>query len=77
MTGSFSINPAFCSPMKAMNRPMPTAMPPRRLGLIASTIAWRRPESVTIRNSTPDTKTTPKATCQGSGGPSQLRPGAT
>ena len=62
--GSLTIKPAFCRPMKAMNRPMPAAMPFLRLGLTALKINSRRPTSERIRNSTPEINTAPSATCQ-------------
>ena len=62
--GSLTMSPAFCKPMKAMNRPMPAAMPFFRLGLRALKIISRNPTSDRIRNSTPEMNTVPSATSQ-------------
>ncbi len=65
--GSLTISPAFCRPMKAMNSPMPMAMPFFMLGLMASISVSRTPTSDSSRNSTPEKKTTPRPICQGIG----------
>ena len=62
--GSLTMTPAFCSPMNAMNRPMPAAIAHFMLGLTALKIISRRPASDRIKNKIPDTKTVPRATCQ-------------
>ena len=65
-----TISPACWRPMNAMNSPMPTAMPFRMLGLIASMTASRTRSSVSRMNATPDRNTIPSAVCQASGTPS-------
>ena len=58
-------SPAFCRPMKAMNKPMPTDTPRFRLKGMALKMASR----MLVRDSTtkirPSTKTASSATCQG------------
>ncbi len=65
VAGSALTMPAFCSPMKAMKRPMPAATALNRGRGIAPTISRRTPETVSSRNSTPDRKTQPSAVCHG------------
>ncbi len=52
-----------------MNSPMPTAMPFRMLGLMASITASRTPKMVSRMKATPDRNTIPSAVCQASGTP--------
>ena len=56
--------PALRRATKAMNKPMPAAMPSFRLRGIASTSHWRTGSTLKITNSTPERKTAPKAVCQ-------------
>ena len=62
--GSLMITPDCCNPMNAINNPIPAAMPFFMLGLTELKISSRNPTSDRIKNSTPDTNTTPSATCQ-------------
>ena len=73
--GSLTINPAFCSPMNAMKRPMPAAIACFMLGLIAFITASRAPASDSTRNSTPDTNTAPSAVAHGTTAPAAAATG--
>ena len=57
--------PAFRNPMKVRNIPIPTAVAARRPGGIALTIITRTGVTERITNRTPDQKTMPSATRQG------------
>ena len=57
--------PALRSPIIAMNRPIPAATAAYSSFGIASTINWRMPASVRIRNATPERNTAPSAVCHG------------
>jgi hypothetical protein len=59
-----TINPAFCSPINAINRPIPTAMAFFILGLMAFKIISLTPTRESRRNRTPEINTTPNPTCQ-------------
>ena len=48
-----------------MNRPIPPATAANRCGGMAATISWRTPAKVSTRNATPEMKTQPSATGQG------------
>ena len=61
--GFATISPPFRRPINAMNNPMPTAMPFRMLGLIASITASRTLSSVNTRKATPEMNTRPSAVC--------------
>ena len=73
--GSLIITPACCSPMNAMNRPIPAAIPFFILGLTELKISLRNPISDRIKKNTPDTNTTPSATCQLLENPAAAAPG--
>src|SRR5262249_41880190 len=60
---SLTITPACCNPMNAINKPIPAAILFFRLGLIELKISLRNPISDKIKKSTPETNTTPSATC--------------
>ena len=60
---SLMITPACCNPINAMKSPIPVAIPFFRLGLTALKISSRNPTSDKIKNNTPETNTTPSATC--------------
>ena len=63
-TASFlTMSPRPCMPIKAMNKPMPTEVAILREGGMALTIFSRIPRNVRIRKMTPETKTTPSASC--------------
>ncbi|MDR6151206.1 hypothetical protein QE358_003084 [Sphingomonas sp. SORGH_AS742] len=57
--------PAFLSPMKPMNSPIPPATAANRCDGITETISCRTPVSVRIRKQTPEISTHPSATGQG------------
>ncbi len=63
--GSLTITPAFSRPMKAMNRPIPTAMPFLMLGLIAASSISRTPIKESARKRIAEMKITPRPICQG------------
>ena len=71
VSGCICTSPAFCRPMKAMNSPIPTAIPFRRLALIVSSNIRCTPNSESNRNNTPEMNTTPSATCQASVSPAR------
>ena len=62
---SLTIIPAFCNPIKAINRPIPTPIALRSDAGIAFTIASRRFDSVIRINITPSIKTAVSANCHG------------
>ena len=70
VAGLATTSPALFKPMKAMNRPMPAAMAANRALGIALTINRRTPVSVRNRKTTPEMKTRPRATRQGTPMPS-------
>ena len=53
--------PAFCRPMKAMNRPIPAEMAVLTAAGMASKIILRRPVTVSRTNTMPSTKTSTRA----------------
>ena len=53
----FTIMPACCMPIKAMNMPMPTGMAWRTPAGMASNIFLRRPVTVRMRNMMPSSST--------------------
>jgi hypothetical protein len=48
-----------------MNSPIPPATAANRCGGIAAMISWRMPAKVSTRKATPEMKTQPRATGQG------------
>ena len=60
----FTTMPAFWSPMKAMNMPMPTTMAYLRFMGTASMSSWRTCVTVSSRNTMPEKNTAPRATVQ-------------
>ena len=60
----FTMIPAFCKPMNAMNKPIPAPMALRRLKGNASTIFSRKLVTVSRMNMIPSKSTAVKANCQ-------------
>jgi hypothetical protein len=65
VAGLATIILALRSPTKAMNRPMPAAVPCFRQSGISLTMCSRTLVSVSNRKSRPDSNTTPRAVCHG------------
>ncbi len=70
VVGSGTTMPAFLSPMKAMNSPMPAPTAILSWWGIALMIAPRTPVNASSRNSTPDTKVAASAVSHGMPNPS-------
>ncbi len=69
VASSFTTMPAFCSPMKAMNRPMP-ALTASFSGIgIELMIASRTPVTASSRNTSPDTNVAASAVSHGTPSP--------
>ena len=66
---------AFRSPMNAMNKPIPTAIPYFRLGLTASNSFFRTPTREMTTKITPATNTAPSAAAHGSEAPAAAATG--
>ena len=65
VAGSATMMPAFFSPMKPMNSPIPPATAENRCGGITATISCRAPVNVSSRNAHPEMNTQPSAIGQG------------
>ena len=75
VAGSAQTSCPLRSPMNAMNRPMPTAIPCFMLGLTVSSNCLRTPRSDNNRKSIPATKTAPSAALHGSATPAAAATG--
>ncbi len=64
VAGSPTITPADCSPMNAMNKPIPTLTASLRVIGISLTILFLTGSIESIRNITPSINTAASATCQ-------------
>ena len=72
--GASTTTPAFRSPMNAIKRPIPTAIPFFRLGLTPSIMAARMRIADRMRKRTPAMNVIPRATFQDCEKPAAVRP---